>query len=153
MSYGCLSRGNIHSRIHVKLNIQSFFCSQTRTQCFLEISNSLYYIFFFVVLFSTRCLFVELLSLSMVFSIPEPTPSTMTALHQFGAEMLKLSRGLESFTPINEPKNVDTAASSSQALSKGKVCSNNNNFQPSSSSTMDFHINNKSNIHIQSNAA
>jgi hypothetical protein len=31
----------------------------------------------------------------------------MTALHQFGAEMLKLSRGLESFTPINEPKNVD----------------------------------------------
>ncbi|GAB0090527.1 dopamine D2-like receptor [Sergentomyia squamirostris] len=29
-------------------------------------------------------------------SIPEPTPSTMTALHQFGAEMLKLSRGLES---------------------------------------------------------
>ncbi|CAD7092852.1 unnamed protein product [Hermetia illucens] len=28
--------------------------------------------------------------------IPEPTPSTMTALHQFGAEMLKLSRGLES---------------------------------------------------------
>ncbi|XP_030240426.1 uncharacterized protein LOC108649138 [Drosophila navojoa] len=29
-------------------------------------------------------------------SIPEPTPTTMTALHQFGAEMLKLSRGLES---------------------------------------------------------
>ncbi|ALC45366.1 CG42796 [Drosophila busckii] len=28
--------------------------------------------------------------------IPEPTPTTMTALHQFGAEMLKLSRGLES---------------------------------------------------------
>lgn len=25
----------------------------------------------------------------------EPTPSTMSALHQFGAEMLKLSRGLE----------------------------------------------------------
>ncbi|XP_053691120.1 uncharacterized protein LOC128739650 [Sabethes cyaneus] len=31
-------------------------------------------------------------------SIPEPTPSTMTALHQFGEEMLKLSRGLESVT-------------------------------------------------------
>lgn len=30
-----------------------------------------------------------------LFSIPEPTPSTMTALHQFGAEMLKLSRGLD----------------------------------------------------------
>ncbi|XP_017124188.1 uncharacterized protein LOC108144055 [Drosophila elegans] len=29
-------------------------------------------------------------------SIKEPTPTTMTALHQFGAEMLKLSRGLES---------------------------------------------------------
>uniref|UniRef100_A0A1A9W481 G-protein coupled receptors family 1 profile domain-containing protein n=1 Tax=Glossina brevipalpis TaxID=37001 RepID=A0A1A9W481_9MUSC len=29
-------------------------------------------------------------------SVPEPTPTTMTALHQFGAEMLKLSRGLES---------------------------------------------------------
>lgn len=35
-------------------------------------------------------------------SIPDPTPSTMTALHQFGAEMLKLSRGLESFAPVNE---------------------------------------------------
>ncbi|XP_058823055.1 uncharacterized protein LOC131684319 [Topomyia yanbarensis] len=31
-------------------------------------------------------------------SIPEPTPSTMTALHQFGEEMLKLSRGLETVT-------------------------------------------------------
>jgi len=30
-------------------------------------------------------------------SAPDPTPSTMTALHVFGAEMLKLSRGLESF--------------------------------------------------------
>jgi len=36
------------------------------------------------------------------FSIPEPTPSTMTALHQFGAEMLKLSRGLQSFSPAFE---------------------------------------------------
>jgi hypothetical protein len=26
----------------------------------------------------------------------------MTALHQFGAEMLKLSRGLESFAPVIE---------------------------------------------------
>lgn len=34
------------------------------------------------------------------FSIPEPTPSTMTALHQFGAEMLKLSRGLESVSAV-----------------------------------------------------
>lgn len=30
-------------------------------------------------------------------SVPEPTPSTMTALHQFGAEMLKLSKRLESY--------------------------------------------------------
>lgn len=29
--------------------------------------------------------------------MPEPTPSTMTALHQFGAEMLKLSKRLESY--------------------------------------------------------
>lgn len=29
-------------------------------------------------------------------SIPDPTPSTMAALHHFGAEMLRLSRGLES---------------------------------------------------------
>lgn len=34
------------------------------------------------------------------FSIQEPTPSTMTALHQFGAEMLKLSRGLESVSAV-----------------------------------------------------
>lgn len=34
------------------------------------------------------------------FSIPEPTPSTMTALQQFGAEMLKLSRGLESVSAV-----------------------------------------------------
>lgn len=37
------------------------------------------------------------LSFTPFHSIPEPTPSTMTALHQFGAEMLKLSRRLESF--------------------------------------------------------
>lgn len=36
----------------------------------------------------------------LICSIPEPTPSTMTALHQFGAEMLKLSRGLESVSAI-----------------------------------------------------
>ncbi|XP_055852096.1 uncharacterized protein LOC129916266 isoform X2 [Episyrphus balteatus] len=30
--------------------------------------------------------------------IPESTPTTMTALHQFGEQMLKLSRGLESVT-------------------------------------------------------
>jgi hypothetical protein len=40
--------------------------------------------------------------LSTFLSIPEPTPSTMTALHQFGAEMLKLSRGLQSFAPETE---------------------------------------------------
>lgn len=44
--------------------------------------------------------------MNFAFSIPEPTPSTMTALHQFGAEMLKLSRGLESFAPtVTEPSN------------------------------------------------
>lgn len=42
-----------------------------------------------------------------IHSIPEPTPSTMTALHQFGAEMLKLSRGLESFAPLSEPSNIN----------------------------------------------
>uniref|UniRef100_A0A8D8I9N4 5-hydroxytryptamine receptor 2A n=1 Tax=Culex pipiens TaxID=7175 RepID=A0A8D8I9N4_CULPI len=33
-------------------------------------------------------------------SIPEPTPTTMTALHQFGEEMLKLSRGLETVASV-----------------------------------------------------
>ena len=70
----------------------------------------------------------------------------MTALHQFGAEMLKLSRGLESFTPINEPKDVNTTdADAVEPTSKRK--DGINNFQPSSS-TMDFHINNNDkNIH------
>lgn len=40
----------------------------------------------------------------IVHSIPDPTPSTMTALHQFGAEMLKLSRGLESVSTMNSPQ-------------------------------------------------
>lgn len=31
----------------------------------------------------------------------EPTPCTMSALHQFGAEMLKLSRGLEAAATAN----------------------------------------------------
>jgi hypothetical protein len=85
-------------------------------------------------------------------SIPEPTPSTMTALHQFGAEMLKLSRGLESFTPITEPKNantttnanVDTDVAVAEPSLKEKVSSI-SNFEPSSS-TMDFHINNNNNV-------
>lgn len=38
-----------------------------------------------------------------MYSIPEPTPSTMTALHQFGAEMLKLSRGLDAVSSIVVP--------------------------------------------------
>lgn len=42
---------------------------------------------------------------SLFHSIPEPTPSTMTALHQFGAEMFKLSRGLQSFAPVTESSN------------------------------------------------
>ncbi|EDW43011.1 GM23744 [Drosophila sechellia] len=37
-------------------------------------------------------------------SIKEPTPTTMTALHQFGAEMLKLSRGLESLQYPSSPQ-------------------------------------------------
>lgn len=79
-------------------------------------------------------------------SIPEPTPSTMTALHQFGAEMLKLSRGLESFTPINEPKDVNTTTNADVDASEPtlKTKDSINNFQPSSS-TMDFHINNNNN--------
>lgn len=51
-------------------------------------------------------------------SIPEPTPSTMTALHQFGAEMLKLSRGLDAVSSIVVP----IPASSSTTC----VSSNNN---------------------------
>lgn len=38
----------------------------------------------------------------------EPTPSTMSALHQFGAEMLRLSRGLEKVaTPESKPTSPD----------------------------------------------
>lgn len=44
----------------------------------------------------------------LLHSIPEPTPSTMTALHQFGAEMLKLSRGLQSFAPVTESSDDKT---------------------------------------------
>ncbi|VVC29243.1 G protein-coupled receptor, rhodopsin-like,GPCR, rhodopsin-like, 7TM [Cinara cedri] len=38
----------------------------------------------------------------------EPTPSTMSALHQFGAEMLRLSRGLEKVaSPDSKPASPD----------------------------------------------
>lgn len=38
----------------------------------------------------------------------EPTPSTMSALHQFGAEMLRLSRGLENLaSPDYKPTSPD----------------------------------------------
>jgi len=38
----------------------------------------------------------------------EPTPSTMSALHQFGAEMLRLSRGLEkAASPESKPVSPD----------------------------------------------
>lgn len=38
----------------------------------------------------------------------EPTPSTMSALHQFGAEMLRLSRGLEKVaSPESKPASPD----------------------------------------------
>lgn len=38
----------------------------------------------------------------------EPTPSTMSALHQFGAEMLRLSRGLENVaSPDSKPASPD----------------------------------------------
>lgn len=38
----------------------------------------------------------------------EPTPSTMSALHQFGAEMLRLSRGLEkAASPESKPASPD----------------------------------------------
>lgn len=40
----------------------------------------------------------------------EPTPSTMSALHQFGAEMLRLSRGLEKVaSPESKPASPDTS--------------------------------------------
>ncbi|XP_025206370.1 5-hydroxytryptamine receptor 2B-like [Melanaphis sacchari] len=42
----------------------------------------------------------------------EPTPSTMSALHQFGAEMLRLSRGLEKVaSPDSKPTSPDTSRS------------------------------------------
>lgn len=68
----------------------------------------------------------------------------MTALHQFGAEMLKLSRGLESFTPINEPKDVNTTTNADVEPPTLNRKNDINNFEPSLS-TMDFHINNSNN--------
>lgn len=44
-----------------------------------------------------------------IYSIPEPTPSTMTALHQFGAEMLKLSRGLDAVSSIVAPMSTSSS--------------------------------------------
>lgn len=46
----------------------------------------------------------------MLFSVPDPAPSTMTALHLFGAEMLKLSRGLDSVSPKFERKEISHAS-------------------------------------------
>ncbi|XP_050432878.1 uncharacterized protein LOC126840910 isoform X2 [Adelges cooleyi] len=44
----------------------------------------------------------------------EPTPSTMSALHQFGAEMLRLSRGLEQVaSPESKPTSPDRSRLSS----------------------------------------
>uniref|UniRef100_A0A1B0EWB5 G-protein coupled receptors family 1 profile domain-containing protein n=2 Tax=Lutzomyia longipalpis TaxID=7200 RepID=A0A1B0EWB5_LUTLO len=53
-------------------------------------------------------------------SIPEPTPSTMTALHQFGAEMLKLSRGLESVgsAKLNDQKTTHNVATSEEKFTR-----------------------------------
>jgi hypothetical protein len=90
MNYGYPSRGKTLTLfLHPFPPFFSFFAPKT---------------YFFNVTLCQIILFIH--------SIPEPTPSTMTALHQFGAEMLKLSRGLESFTPINEPENVDMSESS-----------------------------------------
>lgn len=49
-------------------------------------------------------------------SIPEPTPSTMTALHQFGAEMLKLSRGLDAVSSIVVPIPASSSATCVSAV-------------------------------------
>ncbi|XP_037946674.1 uncharacterized protein LOC119678737 [Teleopsis dalmanni] len=52
-------------------------------------------------------------------SIPESTPSTMTALQQFGAEMLKFSRGLESVasSSTGSPTKSDLSTSIHQQYS------------------------------------
>lgn len=58
-----------------------------------------YWIFFFTVcpLFLFYFSFLSpFVLISALYSTKEPTATTMTALQQFGAEMLKLSRGLES---------------------------------------------------------
>lgn len=48
-------------------------------------------------------------------SIPESTPSTMTALHQFGAEMLKLSRGLDAVSSLVMSNSSSTTSPSVMA--------------------------------------
>jgi len=55
----------------------------------------------------------------------EPTPSTMSALHQFGAEMLRLSRGLEKVaSPESKPASPDT----SRSVSTRRTCYSFNRF-------------------------
>ncbi|XP_055540719.1 uncharacterized protein LOC129727187 [Wyeomyia smithii] len=80
-------------------------------------------------------------------SIPEPTPSTMTALHQFGEEMLKLSRGLESVTsgcrnasgttPSLVAKTVDAASGSMAGQSAPAAANDGNGFDGGGGSTAD----------------
>lgn len=53
-------------------------------------------------------------------SIPEPTPSTMTALHQFGEEMLKLSRGLETVAGNGNGNNGASSNINSSTLRHGE---------------------------------
>lgn len=62
---------------------------------------------------------------TLIHSIPEPTPSTMTALHQFGAEMLKLSRGLDAVSSMVAPMAATTNNNNSSTT--GVVGTNNKN--------------------------
>lgn len=67
---------------------------------------------------TTHSIFDKFISFYHIRSIPEPTPSTMTALHQFGAEMLKLSRGLDAVSssivvPMSISSSIDTSNNNS----------------------------------------
>lgn len=70
----------------------------------------------------------------------------MTALHQFGAEMLKLSRGLESFAPLSEPSNINADITKSSNVMDEEPCIS--NIEQTSN---DHRVSSKAKLYVQNN--
>lgn len=74
---------------HYLIKVFAIFISLLDFFFYRVSSLSLFFLFYFSFL-------SPFVLISALYSTKEPTATTMTALQQFGAEMLKLSRGLES---------------------------------------------------------